>query len=274
VSDAPYLREVEVARDLARRAGEIVMAVRGDLGVEMKAGNEPVTIADKKAAAFLVDELGKAFPGDVIICEETEDDPRRVSAERVWYVDPIDGTKDFIRGDRGWSVMIGLAVRARPVVGVVHQPSAERTFWAAPAPAPGCLTERGVDRPLGVSAIRDPGRIRLVISASHRSAAIDQVKGALGTQDELNIGSVGVKMGLIAAGERDLYVNPWPKCKAWDTCAPEAILDRAGGRLTDLHGEPIRYDQVDLGRPSGMIASNGHVHADVLARLAPLFPRS
>jgi 3'(2'), 5'-bisphosphate nucleotidase len=268
-----YTREVEIARELARAAGDIVLAVRGDLGIEMKAGNEPVTIADKRAAAFLVAELGKAFPGDVIICEETEDDPRRVSAERVWYIDPIDGTKDFIRGDRGWSVMVGLAVRARPVVGVVHQPAAERTFWAAPAPGPGCLTERGVDRPLGVSDIAEASRIRLVISASHRSDAIDQVKGALGTTDELNIGSVGVKMGLIAAGERDLYVNPWPKCKAWDTCAPEAILERAGGKLTDLHGEPIRYDQVDLGRPSGMIASNGRLHADVLARLAPLFPR-
>lgn len=274
MSEHDYRREVEVARELARRAGAIVMAVRGDLGVEMKAGNEPVTIADKQSAAFLVEELGKAFPGDVIICEETEDDPRRVSAERVWYVDPIDGTKDFIRGDRGWSVMVGLAVRARPVVGVVHQPSAERTFWAGPAPGPGCLTERGVDRPLAVSSVSAAADIRLVISASHRSDTIDQVKGVLGTKDELNIGSVGVKMGLIAAGERDLYVNPWPKCKAWDTCAPEAILARAGGMLTDLHGEPIRYDQVDLGRPSGMIASNGRVHAEVVARLAPLFPRS
>jgi 3'(2'), 5'-bisphosphate nucleotidase len=271
---ADYTRELAIARDLAVRAGEIVLAVRGDLGVEMKAGNEPVTIADKKSSAFLVAELGAAFPDDVIICEETEDDPRRLTAARVWYVDPIDGTKDFIRGDRGWSVMIGLAVGARPVLGVVHQPAAERTFWAAAAPGPCGLTERGVDKPLAVSEVSDAAAIRLVISASHRSDAIDKVKGALGTNDELNIGSVGVKMGLIAAGERDLYVNPWPKCKAWDTCAPEAILDRAGGRLTDLHGEPIRYDQLDLGRPSGMIASNGRVHADVLARLAPLFPRT
>jgi len=85
---------------------------------------------------------------------------------------------------------------------------------------------------------------------------------------------VGVKLCMIALGVHDLYVNPAAKTKAWDTCAPEAILERAGGKLTDLHGEPIRYDQLDLGRPSGMIASNGRVHADVLARLAPLFPRT
>ena len=271
-AERSYAREVAVARELARRAGDIVVGVRGDLGIEMKAGNEPVTIADKQAAAFLVAELGAAFPDDVIICEETADDPRRVDARRVWYVDPIDGTKDFIRGDRGWSVMIGLTVDARPIVGVVHQPAGERTFWAGPEAAG--LTERGADRPLGVSAVSDPAQIRLVISASHRSNVTDEVKTALGTSDELNIGSVGVKMGLIAAGERDLYVNPWPKCKAWDTCAPEAILTRAGGTLTDLHGAPIRYDQLDLGRPSGLVASNGRVHADVLARLAHLFPRS
>ena len=266
--------ELAVARDLARRAGALVQAIRGgDLEVELKAGNEPVTVADHKAAELLVAELGKAFPADVIICEETADDPRRVSAQRVWYVDPIDGTKDFIRGDRGWSVMIGLTVAARPVLGVVHQPTAGRTFWAAPGGGTGLTEEGKGERVLRVSEVADPAQIRLVISASHRSDAIDKVKTALGTDDELNIGSVGVKMGLIAAGERDLYVNPWPKCKAWDTCAPEAILHAAGGRLTDLHGAPIRYDQVDLGRLSGMVASNGHLHEAVLARLAPLFPR-
>ena len=89
----------------------------------------------------------------------------------------------------------------------------------------------------------------------------------------LNIGSVGLKLALIALGERDLYVNPFPKCKAWDTCAPEAILHAAGGRLTDTLGDPVRYDQTDLSRPRGLVASNGHVHAASLARLASLFPR-
>jgi 3'(2'), 5'-bisphosphate nucleotidase len=280
---------VTVARDLARRAGEIVLSVRGDLGpevgtdegaearssrlgVEMKDGNEPVTIADMRSSQFLVEELGRAFPGDIIISEETADDPRRLGADRVWFIDPIDGTKDFIRGDKGWSVMIGLCVAARPVVGVVHQPTGDRTFWAGPGG--GGVTIAGVDHPLGVSSTTDPTNVRLVASASHRSDAIDRVKGALGIDNELNIGSVGVKMGLIAAGERDLYVNPWPKCKAWDTCAPEAILTRAGGKVTDLHGDAVRYDTPELGRTLGLVASNGHLHAAVLAKLAPLFPRS
>ena len=124
-----------------------------------------------------------------------------------------------------------------------------------------------------VSSVTDPAQIRLVASKSHRTETIDRVKELLGIADELNIGSVGLKLCLIALGERDLYVNPWPKCKAWDTCAPEAILARAGGRLTDTHGGPIGYSIDSLGRDEGLIASNGLVHDSVVTRLGALFPR-
>ena len=110
----------------------------------------------------------------------------------------------------------------------------------------------------------------MVASRSNRGPALDEVKSALGIKDELAIGSVGLKLGLIASGERDLYVNPWPKCKAWDTCAPEAILVAAGGVLTDTQGDPIRYDEEDLARRRGLVASNGRLHAGVLERLASL----
>jgi 3'(2'), 5'-bisphosphate nucleotidase len=130
-----------------------------------------------------------------------------------------------------------------------------------------------VRTPLAVSTVRDAGAARLVVSASHRSPDIDRVKSTLGIDDEQNIGSVGVKLALIAHGLRDLYVNPWPKTKAWDTCAPEAILVRAGGTLTDLFGDPIAYTGTDLRHPRGLVASNGLIHADVVAKIAPLFER-
>jgi 3'(2'), 5'-bisphosphate nucleotidase len=81
---------------------------------------------------------------------------------------------------------------------------------------------------------------------------------------------VGIKLGLLAAGERDLYVNPAGKCKLWDTAAPGIILAEAGGRLTDLLGEPLRYDGQDLGHRRGLVASNGLLHAQALVQLAPL----
>jgi 3'(2'), 5'-bisphosphate nucleotidase len=267
--------ELEVARALGRDAAALIMAMRGDdvsaLAVDLKPGDEPVTAADRAASDLIVAGLTRAFPDDVVISEERADLPGRLTARRVWYVDPIDGTKDFIRGRDGFAVMIGLCIDAQPVLGVVHQPTSGRAFWAAGA---GAFTDLGdAPRRLAVSTITDAGAIRLVASKSHRSDTIDRVKTLLGVTDELNIGSVGLKLCLIAAGERDLYVNPWPKCKAWDTCAPEAILAAAGGLLTDTHGRAIRYDELELGRLDGLIASNRHVHADVLARLAALFPR-
>ena len=269
-----YARELDVASSLSRQAGALAVAIRdrGPLTVEHKAGDEPVTLADRAASELIVAGLRAAFPDDVIVSEESADDLLRLSARRVWYVDPIDGTKDFIRGGDGFSVMIGLCLDARPVLGVVYQPLGDRLFFAADSGAWLDAPDQPPRR-LAVSPNTDVAAIRLVASKSHRSPVIDEVKSALGISNELNIGSVGLKLALIALGERDLYVNPWPKCKAWDTCAPEAILLAAGGRLTDTVGNPIRYDQPELGRLHGLVASNGHVHAAALARLASLFAR-
>jgi 3'(2'), 5'-bisphosphate nucleotidase len=262
--------DLETAIELAIRAGDEVVRVRRDgaLGVEMKAGDEPVTIADRLASELIVSGLTAAFRGDPIISEELPPPPGAFGATRFWLVDPIDGTKDFIRGSDGFSVMIGLVEDGRPSVGVVHQPTLGRTFYASPLGA-FVRTPDGT-QPLAVSGITRAGEARLVASASHRSEAIDEVKTALGIDDELNVGSVGVKLSLIALGVRDLYVNPWPKTKAWDTCAPEAILVGAGGRLTDLFGAPIAYSG-DLRHARGLVASNGHIHDEVIARISPLF---
>jgi 3'(2'), 5'-bisphosphate nucleotidase len=263
--------ELDVALDLARRAGDEVVRIRnaGALGVEMKPGDEPVTIADRLASELIVAGLAKAFPGDPIISEELAPAAGAFGAERCWLVDPIDGTKDFIRGNDGFSIMIGLVQHGRPRIGVVHQPTLARTFYASPDGA-FVRTPDGV-QPLVVSTVARAGDARLVASASHRSGKIDEVKTTLGIADEQNVGSVGVKLSLIALGVRDLYVNPWPKTKAWDTCAPEAILTRAGGRLTDVFGGAVQYAGDSMGHPRGLVGSNGHIHDEVVARIAPLF---
>jgi 3'(2'), 5'-bisphosphate nucleotidase len=268
--------EIERAIELARAAGALVTAIRAKgpeaLAVERKPGDEPVTVADRAANELIVSGLRHSFPDDVIVSEESAaHDQARLTAERVWYVDPIDGTKDFIRGEDGFSVMIGLCVAARPRVGVVFQPTRQRLYWAD-GDAAWLVDGAAPARRLTVSAVTEADRIRMVASRSNRGPELDQVKRTLGIADDLAIGSVGLKLGLIAAGERDLYVNPWPKCKAWDTCAPEAILVAAGGMFTDTKGGPIRYDEEDLARPRGLVASNGRIHAGVLARLGHLFP--
>jgi 3'(2'), 5'-bisphosphate nucleotidase len=265
-----FERELARAIELARAAGvEVARMQRGELGVEMKPGDEPVTVADRRASELIVAGLADSFPDDPIISEELAPAPGALGAPRFWLVDPIDGTKDFIRGEDGYSVMIGLVCDGVPTVGVVYQPVLDRLFAGTPAGA-HVVTGSGESRPLAVSDVAGASEARLVASKSHRSRELDRVKQELGIDNELNIGSVGVKLCVIAAGLRDLYVNPATRTKAWDTCAPEAILAPAGGRLSDLFGNPIDYTR-ELAHRRGLVASNGRVHDEVIAKLAPLF---
>jgi len=263
--------QVELARaiELARIAGAEAMRMqRAGIEVEMKPGDEPVTAADRRASELIVAGLASSFPDDPIISEELTPAPGALGAPRLWLVDPIDGTKDFIRGEDGYAVMIGLVCDGRPVLGVVYQPVIDRLFYATPDGA--LMTHEGVTTPLAVSSVAAAADVRLVASRSNRSPDLDRVKLQLGIANELNLGSVGVKLCVIAAGARDLYVNPAAKTKAWDTCAPEAILVQAGGRLSDLFGNPIDYTK-ELAHRRGLVASNGLVHDEVVAKLTPLF---
>jgi 3'(2'), 5'-bisphosphate nucleotidase len=262
--------ELNRAIELARTTGlEVMQLQRGALHVEMKPGDEPVTIADRQASERIVGGLAASFPADPIISEELPPAAGALGSPRLWLVDPIDGTKDFIRGEDGYSVMIGLVVAGVPTVGVVYQPVIDRLFYASPDGA--FMTYQGQTTRLAVSSVTAAAEARLVASKSHRGADIDRVKQQLGIADEQNLGSVGLKLCVIAAGLRDLYVNPATKTKAWDTCAPEAILVAAGGRLSDVSGRPIRYT-VELAHRHGLVASNGRVHDEVVDKLAPLFP--
>jgi 3'(2'), 5'-bisphosphate nucleotidase len=268
-------KELAVATRLARQAGERIRALQGaGLAVDTKADDSPVTDADRQADALITSGLRAAFPADGILSEEAPDDGSRLVEPRVWMIDPIDGTKDFIRGRDGYAVMIGLLVGDEPALGVVYQPLGDRLYFAARGGGAWRSDGGAAAARLRVSSVTELERIRMVASKSHRTETIDRVRERLGISDELNLGSVGLKLGLIASGERDLYVNPGGHSKLWDACGPEAILREAGGRLSDAHGAPLRYRGRELGNVRGLIASNGLVHDEVVARLAALFPRA
>lgn len=266
-------RELECAVALARRAGELVRSrFRGELAIERKTDGSPVTDVDREANTLLVAGLSAAFPGDGLLSEEAPDDGSRQQRPRVWMIDPIDGTTDFIRGRDGFSVMIGLVAAAGPLVGVVYQPIGDKLYYATRGEGAFMAREGGLPTRLRVSSIAAPAQLRMVASKSHRTALIDRVRSELGITDELNVGSVGLKLGLIAEGTRDLYVNPAGHSKLWDTAGPEVILTEAGGRLTDAHGAPLDYHGAEIGNVRGLVASNGRLHQLVIERLASLFP--
>ena len=239
------------------------------LSVEWKDAEEPVTEADRAVSELCIARLAAAFPSEVVLSEERPDDGARLLAPHFWLVDPIDGTKDFIAGRAGYSVMIGQVTAGEPSLGVVYQPAAERLWLAERDRGAFEIVE---DQPLAritVSAIHQIADARMVSSASTREELVEKVRTSAGIRDELQVGSVGVKLCLIASAARDIYMNPAGRCKLWDTAAPAVILQEAGGKLTDLRGSKLRYTDLDLGHHRGLVASNGLLHRDALRVLEP-----
>ncbi|MGI9106282.1 MAG: 3'(2'),5'-bisphosphate nucleotidase CysQ family protein [Pyrinomonadaceae bacterium] len=267
-----YERELRVAISLARSAGAAALAhYGGPLRIVHKSENEdPVTQADHAANDVIVSGLQTEFPADGLLSEETLDTVRRLNLSRVWMVDPLDGTKGFIAGNGDFAVQIGLVEDGESVLGVVYQPVPDVLQYAARGAGAWVVRLETPPEPLWVSVETTFARMRLAASRDHRSPRMDAVVGALGVTEEIRRGSVGIKTGLIAERQCDLYVHLSPRTKQWDSCAPEAILREAGGLLTDLWGEPLSYNTVDVQNRNGLVAANAASHPLIIARLAPL----
>lgn len=257
-------REVAEAVRIAREAGAILMDVYAtDFGVSYKGKSDPVTEADTRANAYIVGELKKAFPGDGVVAEESADRSDALKSGRCWYVDPVDGTKEFVARNGEFAVMLGLAIEGEAMAGVVFQPVTDK-LYAGVVGSGATLEQHGRRRELRVSDVSEPGRLRLVVSRSHRNRAVGQVVAQLGIAGEMQTGSVGLKAGLIAERKADLYLHISSKSSAWDACGPDAILKAAGGRFTDLAGNPYRYGGNDMRNRRGILACNAAAYDAVL----------
>ncbi|MEA3338051.1 MAG: 3'(2'),5'-bisphosphate nucleotidase CysQ [Chloroflexota bacterium] len=257
--------ELPTAERLVREAGVLVQNVYdGNIDVEWKGTNDPVTAADRAANEYLVRGLQHAFPGDGILSEEATDDLDRLSRQRVWIVDPLDGTREFIDRIGEFSIMVGLAIDGKPALGIVFQPVSDLLYRAVPGELAEVVRE-GTVSALSVSTETSPSQMRLVASRSHRDPLVDTVCRKLGVILDQPSGSVGLKVGLLSTGVCDLYIHPAPGLKEWDTCAPDAILRAAGGTITDAWGRPLVYNRSDFRQRWGLIASNGVIHAQIVA---------
>jgi len=265
IPELDFCKELDIAMRLARDAGAIIRAFyEVPPTVRWKDPTEPVTEADRAANVFLVKQLAQLFPEDGILAEESKDDLSRLRRRRVWIVDPLDGTAEFIAHNGEFVVMIGLVVDGEPVVGVVYQPINDVLYGAARGSG-AFVEEFGERAALQVSAKSDLRKFRLVVSRSHRPALLDAIIAAMRLQRERLLGSVGLKIGLIARQQADFYVHPNPGTKEWDTCAPDVILREAGGLMTDCWGRALRYNQPDIIRRFGVLASNRVCHSEISA---------
>lgn len=249
-------RELDVARGLALEAGKLILEVyRTPFEVvEKPEGGGPVTLADERANTFIVDGLRKAFPGDGVVAEESVDASEMQRSSRCWFVDPMDGTAEFVERNGMFAVQIGLSIDGEAAVGVVYAPVSGKLYSGIVGGA--CrLEEGGASTTLHVAeAPLSSSELRLVVSRSHKSKKTELIRERLGIRHVTEHGSVGLKCGLLAEAMADVYLHPSNRSYRWDSCGPEAILRAAGGILTDFAAQPYRYDGPELRNVRGILA--------------------
>jgi 3'(2'), 5'-bisphosphate nucleotidase len=250
---------LQTARTAALEAGARILDVYGssDTGLERKADGSPLTRADLAANEAILAQLREAFPDTPVLTEEAIDNPARLSSRWVWIVDPLDGTKEFLSRNGEFTVNIALTEAGAPVLGVVLIPVTGELYCAARGR--GAFLERPGEapRPLAVSARRSLGDMVAAVSRSHSDVATAALLERCGFASVRARGS-SLKGCMIAAGEADVYFRLGPT-NEWDICAMHAVIEGAGGVLTDLDGSPMRYNRpVTLNR--GFVASNGAIH--------------
>ena len=234
-----YRRELEVALEAAREAGAILHHWY-TVGTEHweKSEDNPLTIADLESDRAISARLRAAFPDDGLLSEETVDDASRLRRDRVWIVDPMDGTKEFTKKIPEFGVSIALVEAGEPVVGVILNPAAGVAVWASRGD--GCFRD---GRRVCVSKVERLSDA--VVIASRTELSRDQFAPYEGWFRELRpVGSIAWKLACIASGDGDLNVSVAPK-NEWDVAAGDCLVSEAGGVYVAFDGSRRVYNQPD-----------------------------
>jgi myo-inositol-1(or 4)-monophosphatase len=241
-------QELQTAINAAKEAGSIILTYyKADYEIRDKSYHNPVTTADHAADAFLKRALLEAHPEYGWLSEETVDSRERLNYDRVWVVDPLDGTKEFIEGVPHFVVSIALVEAGAAVMGVLYNPVTEELFTARKGE--GAYLN---GKQIYCNARTDPGEMVILNSRSEtRRGLWEPFQDKFG---ELKpIGSVAYKLGLTAAGKADIFASLRPK-NEWDICAGHCLVVEAGGKMIDLKGQAIRFNQRDTLIQPGLIA--------------------
>jgi myo-inositol-1(or 4)-monophosphatase len=255
--DSTWQKEKLVAVDAARAAGEEIRRIRADgqFDVEHKADQQgPVTTADLRSNEILRAQLLNAFPDDGWLSEETREDHSRLEAERVWIVDPIDGTREFVQDIPEYCVSVALVEQGKPVVGVVYCPGSEELFVAVSGQGAWCN-----GKPIRARRGQDDAKPLLAVSRSEVGKGKWQAFEHLAALRPA--GSAAFKLCLVASGQVDGTMTLAPR-NEWDIAAGVLIVTEAGGVATDRAGEPIPFNQPDPLK-NGIAAASSQRRTDV-----------
>ncbi len=259
--------ELSVACRAAHEAGAIAHEMQAGIIGTDKADGSPVTPGDLAADQVIRHHLQTAFPTDAILSEEVTDDHARLGSSRVWIIDPIDGTKDYLAGGPGWAVQIALAIDGVLVLGVLDLPGIATQLTGVPGYG-ATIVDR--DGPRALVPVLPPRSTLIASSSARNAASLVRIRAALPEFACTTCTSVGVKVQRMLTGEADLYVHA-RRINEWDVAAPAAVLSAAGGTATDLAGGALAYNTAD-GLCPGLVFSTRGDHAELVGRLRDRLP--
>jgi 3'(2'), 5'-bisphosphate nucleotidase len=231
--------------EIARLAGKQILTVyETDFDVRMKDDESPLTAADLAAHETILTKLAELTPDIPVLSEESREISYQVRAgwSRYWLVDPLDGTREFVNRSGEFTVNIALIEGHRPILGAVHVPVSGRDYYAAVGA--GAWRQDAEAAPVEINVSQRCHRpVRVVGSKSHRGASLDAFLARLEEYELVAIGS-SLKICLVAEGSADIYPRLGPTSE-WDTAAAQTVVECAGGKLTDIGGEPLLYNCKD-----------------------------
>lgn len=246
---------VQVCTDIAVSAGSVIMKVyNSDFDVDLKTDSSPLTRADTLSNELIASRVSEAYPGIPILSEETRDDGARTGRRFCFIVDPLDGTKEFIKRNGEFAVNIALADNGAPVLGVVYIPAKDELYYAFRNGGAWIRDKDGIERRLSVTDKLDSlifigsrshsGERELLLRETHK----DKIKSVI------SVGS-SIKGCMVASGCADVYYRYGYTCE-WDTAAMHCIVEQAGGIFRQIDGRPMTYNRENTLNEKGFFAVN------------------
>jgi 3'(2'), 5'-bisphosphate nucleotidase len=264
----PFEPELAAALDAAQKAGLHILTAYKDFVAIPNARADITTHVDRESQELILTHLHSVFPADALCAEETtpalQGAPQ--TGARLWIVDPIDGTRGFAKKNGEFSVMIGFVAGGAVAVGVVLEPATSRLTYASLGG--GCWKRDANAAPVRCRVTETSELKSATLTQSHsKPGAKSDPENALAPARVVEKYSAGLKLALVARGDVDIYVNTYQAFHDWDICAGHLLVDEAGGKVSGLGGQTLRYGIEGAWQRHGLIATNGRLHEPALERL-------
>ena len=269
ISELPFksnLPELGKIIDGIVRAGEKVLEIyETDFSTEKKDDDSPITQADIESNKILKEVLGET--GISILSEEDVDDKKRLSDDKIWIIDPLDGTTDFVNRTGEFTIMVGLVEKHKSILGLIYWPIKKKMYLAESGK--GAFRHDEEWEKIETTMMSEMQNCQALVSRHHLS---EKEKKLLDEMEIAVVTSIGssLKVTEIASGDAEIYLTTTNKMKQWDTCASNCIISEAGGKMTDMSGNDLVYNTEIVNHENGILVTNGLIHQDALDAISRL----